>query len=151
MIDNTYALGKILGLGGSSRVFEATDQQGNELALKIIKVSKQADAKKAPSLILQECLTYSKIGSHPNILNISSCNPEGIWVMGDVVGPVSYMTLEKCANGTLARIVRHTGPFEETIAKVIFLQLCHAVHHLHSQGYAHLDIKLENILLDSNF
>ena len=51
----------------------------------------------------------------------------------------------------MARIVRHTGPFEETLAKVIFLQLCHAVNHLHSQGYAHLDIKLENILLDDNF
>lgn len=44
-----------------------------------------------------------------------------------------------------------TGPFNEKLARYFFKQLISAVEYIHSKGYAHRDIKLENILLDEHF
>ena len=59
--------------------------------------------------------------------------------------------MEYCANGSLSNIVRKTGPIEESIVRFMFTQLAFAVQHLHNKKFAHLDIKLENILLDECF
>lgn len=43
MIDNEYKLIKVLGKGGSSKVFLAHDSQGNAFAIKAIRKDKQYD------------------------------------------------------------------------------------------------------------
>jgi len=64
---------------------------------------------------------------------------------------VQYLLLEQCRNGTLGKIIRRTGALEENLARVLFLQLVTAVKFIHKKGFAHMDIKLENILLDDYF
>jgi len=59
--------------------------------------------------------------------------------------------MEYCENGSLNTIIKKTGAIEENIARFIFTQLSSAVHFLHSKNFSHLDIKLENTLLDSFF
>lgn len=39
------------------------------------------------------------------------------------------------------------APFEESIARNVFKKLASALEYIHSEGYAHRDIKLENILV----
>mmetsp|Transcript_15068 Transcript_15068/g.12783 ORF Transcript_15068/g.12783 Transcript_15068/m.12783 type:complete len:89 (-) Transcript_15068:754-1020(-) len=40
---------------------------------------------------------------------------------------------------------------DETLVRTYFHQLVNAVEHIHSKGYAHLDIKTENLLLGKDY
>lgn len=93
----------------------------------------------------------SHLGEHPNIVNSLGYNTDGVAQLADGIHGIRYMVLEKCKNGSLSTIVRQTGPLEENIAKFLFLQLCCATRFLHDKNFAHMDIKLENILLDDCF
>ena len=65
---------------------------------------------------------------------------------------VSYNISEYALNGTLLSYVKTSvTTFPEAVISFIFLQIAHAVHHIHSNNYAHLDLKLNNILLDEFF
>ena len=44
-----------------------------------------------------------------------------------------------------------TGPFSEKLCRYYFIQILQGLHHIHQQGLCHLDMKLENVLLDSNY
>ena len=43
---------------------------------------------------------------------------------------------------------RKFHPFTERESRSIFIQLLHAVHHCHSNGVIHFDIKLDNIMVE---
>eukprot|EP00331_Platyophrya_macrostoma_P033964 CAMPEP_0176442190 /NCGR_PEP_ID=MMETSP0127-20121128/21662_1 /TAXON_ID=938130 /ORGANISM="Platyophrya macrostoma, Strain WH" /LENGTH=380 /DNA_ID=CAMNT_0017827145 /DNA_START=70 /DNA_END=1212 /DNA_ORIENTATION=+ len=60
------------------------------------------------------------------------------------------IVLEHAINGDLYPYLE-CGPLAEGICRYYFEQLLDAVEHLHSNGYCHLDIKPENILLDDRF
>lgn len=62
-----------------------------------------------------------------------------------------YNILEYAPHGALSNFVRYTGGIEEEIARLYVYQFCDAISFIHKLGYAHLDIKLENILLDKYF
>lgn len=64
---------------------------------------------------------------------------------------ISYCLLEFCPNGDLHQYLKKTGGFEENISKFLFTQIASALQFMHNNGYAHLDIKPQNILLDENF
>ena len=42
------------------------------------------------------------------------------------------------------------SPFNEKEARFVFRQILEVLHHLHSMGIVHRDLKLENILFDSH-
>jgi len=105
------------------------------------------------------------LGAHPNLVNVVDANKsfccykkaEGDSTQNGqksyvaVKEEINYLILEKCENGSLSKYVKTTGPMEELVARFLFTQLCSAVHFMHSQEYVHLDIKLDNILLDNFF
>ena len=62
------------------------------------------------------------------------------------------MTMEYCQNGDLFDLVKKFGKLNEGIARNLFLQILNGLEYLHSKvGVAHLDLKLENILVSQNF
>lgn len=62
-----------------------------------------------------------------------------------------YMSMEYCSNGDLFDLVKRNGGLKEGLAKSLFLQLLEGVEFLHNKaGIAHLDLKLENILISKN-
>lgn len=146
MIDNKFALCDLMGVGGSSKVYSARCQDGQEYSLKIIRKDKGYSDELSKRLVTNETQVMQQLGSHPNLVNCLGCNPEGVAYLADGVHTIRYLVLEKCKNGSLSNIIRHTGPVEENIAKFLFLQLCCATQYLHQNNYAHMDIKLENVL-----
>lgn len=151
MIDNRFILNELLGVGGSSKVYSAKCEDGNEYALKIIRKDKGYSDELSKRLVANEHITMSHIGEHPNIVNSLAYNTNGVAFLADGQHDIRYLVLERCKNGALSTIIRHTGALEENVAKFLFLQLCSAVQFIHDKNYAHMDIKLENILLDDFF
>lgn len=63
-----------------------------------------------------------------------------------------YMSLEYCPFGDLFDLVSNSGKLNISLAKTIFLQLLDGVEYLHTQSkLAHLDLKLENVLISNDF
>ncbi len=58
--------------------------------------------------------------------------------------------MEYVNGGDLLSYIRKRRRLTEPIAKNIFKQIINAIQHLHSQYIVHRDVKLENILIDSN-
>uniref|UniRef100_A0A0N5BFL8 Protein kinase domain-containing protein n=1 Tax=Strongyloides papillosus TaxID=174720 RepID=A0A0N5BFL8_STREA len=63
-----------------------------------------------------------------------------------------YVTVaEYYEGGTLLEFMNKYSPISEALTGKIFRQICEALNYLHSRNICHRDIKLENILLDSNY
>ena len=151
MIDNTFMLCDLMGVGGSSKVYNAKGNDGEEYALKIIRKDKGYSDGLSRKLVENEHFIATRIGQHPNLVKILSYNSNGTAILTDGTHPINYLVMENCKNGALSNIIRQTGPLEEDIAKFLFMQLCAAVKFIHKNNFAHMDIKLENILLDDFF
>lgn len=151
MIDDTYTFQEIIGYGGSSKVFSATDSENNMYAIKAIRKDKGYESELEQMLVLREYFVMDHVGEHPNIIKHYLCNPEGVLCYNGNYQSICYNVMEYCPNGSFANIIRKTGPIEESVAQFMFTQLASAVQHLHNKQFAHLDIKLENILLDEYF
>lgn len=64
-----------------------------------------------------------------------------------------YVVMELAAGGSLYHMLKRQQPsrrLPEHVARAIFTQLIHAIGYCHSNLVAHRDLKLENVLLDSN-
>lgn len=92
-----------------------------------------------------------KLVDHPNIISPLGLKFDGEATMNGVTEKIMYNVLEYAHNGAISRFVRYTGGLEEEIARFFILQIWDAIQYIHHQDYAHLDIKLENILLDEYF
>jgi serine/threonine protein kinase len=138
-----------------------------EYAVKIIRKDKGYTPEMSTKIVELEANTMINLGIHPNLVkmvdaNKAICcyrkaNPEcknTAPSRKDFVAvreEINYLVLEKCSNGPLSKYFKTTGPFEELVSRFLLTQLCSAVHFMHTQEYVHLDIKLDNIMLDEYF
>jgi len=60
------------------------------------------------------------------------------------------LVFEICTGGDLLIYVRKRKKLKENLAKIIFIQILEGIHHCHKNQIVHRDIKLDNILLNSN-
>ncbi|CAI2378717.1 unnamed protein product [Moneuplotes crassus] len=88
---------------------------------------------------------------HPNILTSYYMEENGCREDNGVIEECTYLVLETCVNGTLSHLLARNGALIEPVVKFYFTQLLSAVAYIHSLGYAHLDIKPQNILFDENY
>lgn len=62
-----------------------------------------------------------------------------------------YIAMEYCKHGDLFDLIKRSGKISESLSKYLFTQVLNGVEFLHSkEGVAHLDLKLENILIGDN-
>jgi len=146
-----YLLGNCIGGGQYSKVREA--QKGNTCyAFKYIKLTEcPKENAKYQGLITTEANAMAKI-EHPNILRLVDHSTRSLMLkQGGKNVPVAYLVFELMTNGELIGYIQLTGRLSESIARFYFRQLIEAVEYLHLQGFAHRDIKAENMLLDESF
>lgn len=64
---------------------------------------------------------------------------------------VSWGLFEYCENGNLLEKLLAVKRFPEPVARYFFLQLLGALDFIHTSGFVHRDIKLDNLMLNSSF
>ncbi|KAF9117154.1 hypothetical protein BGX27_000003 [Mortierella sp. AM989] len=128
-----YHLGQIIGQGTYGKVKLATHVlTGQQVAIKVV-------AKSHASIITREIYHWRCL-SHPNIAHLH----EVLTTESKI-----YLVTEYCPNGELLEALIRDGRCKPSLAKRWFRQICLAVQYCHLRKIVHRDLKLENILLDS--
>lgn len=152
-LDNfSYSEKDILGSGASANVYKikhsefnnsielANKSQDYNFALKKIHINNENHQKE----ILCEVNILKIIAeeiSHPNLIKVHKIIH---------FGSTMYMFFPIYYDGDLSDYVKQNGFLSEKYVKIIIKQIALGLHALHKHNIAHLDIKLENILIDNN-
>jgi len=64
---------------------------------------------------------------------------------------VAYIVFELAERGQLFDYILQSGEFSEPVARYYFKQLLEGLEYTHNSGISHRDLKLENLLVDSNY
>lgn len=130
-----------IGEGGFSVVYSAIELRTNQkVAIKIVPKSlpKLSDNTK---YLKKEIEIMMKI-HHPSIVSLYN-------VMEDDKN--MYLVMEMVEGENLRDIINHYGNIAEQTAKKYFAQIINAMKYLHQElGIVHRDLKLDNIIIDSN-
>jgi len=94
---------------------------------------------------------FSKL-AHPNIIKMIHVEAMREFLQNGHNVQVSFILMELAPYGDfLDFILNRKYILEDVLIRTYFHQLIEAVEYLHSQGIAHLDIKLDNLLLSKDF
>jgi len=139
------ATDSVLGEGGYAKVVLGRNRNtGEKVAIKLLDTRADAASGRAASseaAIVREVAALRRAGAHPNV-----CQLLGYYRLGKD-GDVHAMVMELCGGGELFRLVERFGAVEERRVLPLFVGVLAGLRHLHAQGIAHRDLKLENILL----
>ncbi len=137
LLDKRYKIEKILGTGGMSVVFKATDiRDGAAVTIKMLR-DEIADNPDALARFINESKVVSML-SHPNIVSIRAMS---------VKTRRKYLVMEYIDGISLRTYMDRRGAldFDEVIS--FSEQILAALEHAHSRGVVHRDIKPQNILV----
>jgi eukaryotic-like serine/threonine-protein kinase len=132
-IAGRYRLDEMLGRGGMSEVWAATDTElGRRVALKLL--APEADTARFE----REARAVASLG-HPNITQL--------YDYGEEDGR-PYMVLEYLPGGTLEERLHDGQPLPDRETTQIAAELASGLAHAHSRGVVHRDLKPANVLFD---
>jgi len=164
MIDSVHQITSTLGIGGAGEVYAIKNTKNNNIfAAKFARKDLKVTQAKKLLLLQRERETMEELSEHPNILssfrlfkkrkpsskNVKLALSEQEY--GDHLTTAPFHVIEYCENGSFLSYLRNQEVLEEKFAAHYTEQLISALHYIHSKGYVHLDIKLDNILLDNDF
>ena len=134
-----YHFGQTIGRGGFAEVRRATHKvHGTDYAMKIIKLPKTGQR------AFREEIFY-EIGLLANMDSPYIVKLHEFFVESDRI----IMVTELLEGGDLFDAVVACGHYDERMAKRIFRRILLGVRYLHEVGVTHCDLKLENLLLES--
>lgn len=89
---------------------------------------------------------------HKNVLSIVHYEADREAVFEEGPQKISYTIMELCPYGDFYDLVMSQKiKFNDILARTYFHQLIEGLEYLHNTGIAHLDLKLENLLLGADF
>ena len=102
-------------------------------------------------LVFNEAKVMSQL-DHPNLVRLYEFSDKGVLAKRSGKNiPILYLIFDLITGGELFDYVAISGRFSDRLARHYFRQLVDALEFMHSRGYAHRDVKAENVLLDSNY
>ncbi|MBA2681849.1 MAG: protein kinase, partial [Ktedonobacteraceae bacterium] len=138
----SYHLSKLIGLGGTGAVFLGSDDDGREMAVKIlippILISEESQ-REFHKRFQREAEILSHL-RHPHILPVTDFGT-------DEVSGFPYMIMPYKSGGTLVEQIQ-AGPLPFDRAMKYVWQLSKALSYAHKQNIIHRDLKPANVLLN---
>ena len=146
----------LIGEGASSKVYKAIDincihkdkSKSLFVAIKIIDNSNKSKSSldKTQWFAKNEIECIGKL-SHSNVIKMMAYDLKATFNGKDAIAFV----LEYAPNGHLGKLVKKLNGLPENIARAYFHQIISAISACHAAGVVHRDLKLNNIVLDSNY
>jgi eukaryotic-like serine/threonine-protein kinase len=138
LLGGKYRLGREIGRGGMSVVYEAQHAQlGQAFAVKILATSTNT-RKNAFDRALLEARSAARLESEHAVRVFDiGLTPEG----------QPYVVMEKLAGRDLSQLVKGAGPLSIPDACAFVLQACDALAEAHGAGIIHRDLKPSNLFV----
>lgn len=137
VLGGRYELLEKIGEGGMSYVYKARCRTLDRMvAVKILK-SEYLNDSGFIDKFNTEALAAAQL-SHPNIVNIFDVGQQD---------DIYYIVMEYVEGKTLKELIEEEAPLEVEKAIDIAIMICDGIHHAHSKGIIHRDIKPHNILV----
>ncbi|WOH13126.1 hypothetical protein DCAR_0832635 [Daucus carota subsp. sativus] len=134
-----YELGRTLGEGNFGKVkFARSLDSGHSFAVKILEKTRIVD-QRIIDQIKREIGTL-KLLRHPNVVRLHEVIASKTKI---------YMVLEYVDSGDLFERIASKGKLSEDAGRKMFQQLVDGVSYCHNRGVFHRDLKLENVLVDT--
>ncbi|HEY7340937.1 MAG TPA: protein kinase [Ktedonobacterales bacterium] len=125
-----------LGRGGSSRVYHAYDTDAKrDVAIKVIPNDAE-DRALFLNRFVREVEAVRQL-HHPNIVGVYGAGENDEFV---------YLVMQCVTGGTLRRKLNGPLPVPDAVAYMV--QIAYALHHAHTKGIIHRDVKPSNMLLE---
>ncbi|MBX3270423.1 MAG: serine/threonine protein kinase [Sandaracinaceae bacterium] len=142
MLDDRFHLGRALGIGGTSVVFEADDLATGQAV--VVKVLREMFAFNVELIrrMRREAEVARRV-AHPGIVPVYD---EGMLDDGS-----PYLVLERLEGECCARLLRRAGPLPPRHVAAIALRAAAILHAAHARGYVHRDVKPEHVVLSRTF
>lgn len=122
-----------LGAGGQGVVYEAYDEAGGRVAIKVPRVDDPASRAR----LAHEAAAAQRVASF--------CTARVIEVRTDVAQP--YIVSEYIPGPTLRRVIGEGGPYEGDALRRLAIGAATALAAIHQAGVVHRDFKPDNIIL----
>jgi serine/threonine-protein kinase len=133
LIAGRYRLDELLGRGGMSEVWAATDLElGRRVALKLLAPNEDN------ARFEREARAVAALG-HPNVTQL--------YDYGESDGR-PFMVLEYLAGGSLEELLRASGALDDADTHRIASEIAAGLAHAHARGVVHRDLKPSNVLFD---
>lgn len=133
-----------VGAGGMSRVFKAEDtKDGKLVAVKVLHphLLHEGHSKRSTKRFEQEFKATMALG-HDNIVRVHD--------YGFTSDGIPVMVMEYLDGHSLEQLLRADSRLRLTQFLTTFYQTCAALHHAHSRGVIHRDVKPSNIMMVKN-
>lgn len=137
-----YLLGRELGRGFSSVVYEATDPlRGRRVALKVLTFLQNLSPGRRQDLAERfgrEARAISTL-AHPAIV--------AIYEVGQAEDGRQFLVMEYLEGETLRARLERAGPLPEAEALPLIAQIADALQYAHGRGIVHRDVKPDNVFV----
>ena len=148
IIDGKYLYERFINEGGFSRVY-LIKREKNEYIVKIIKDGEDGEKSYDKELEINLKLSKKELS---NIVKLIDSNKNGIMKTNTKTYIIKYLVFEyECKEDLLKYAFYNKGLEDGNLSKYIFKNILKAVQNIHELGIFHLDIKLENILIDGEY
>jgi serine/threonine protein kinase len=144
LLDDKYAIDKLLGAGGMGAVYRAT-HLGTKRTVAIKVIHPQfSNNSEFVERFRREAEAAGRL-RHPNVVDVTDFG-----FARTTIGRIAYLVMEYLDGCTLAEVLAEEPRLPREWVVDILEQVCSAVDEAHNRGIVHRDLKPENIWLEPN-
>jgi eukaryotic-like serine/threonine-protein kinase len=138
VLDHRYKVGRRLGEGGMSYVYQAEDlETGLQVAVKILIPRLWRDPASVERMRREATIAMRL--QHPNVCPILR--------LGETPDRLIYLVMPYLEGEPLSEHESRRGPFSAEEGVPLLVQMCHGLQHAHELQIIHRDLKPENVML----